>query len=139
MENKLLEIYSDGAARGNPGEASWAYVFSVDGTIMEKYSGYIGISTNNIAEYLAVINSLIAASRSGYQLVRLFSDSELVIRQINGEYRVRKEHLIPLREKVERIRKNFKDITFHSVPRSNPTISLADRMCNEILDTISGS
>jgi ribonuclease HI len=81
MENKLLEIYSDGAARGNPGEASWAYVFSVDGTIMEKYSGYIGISTNNIAEYLAVINSLIAASRSGYQLVRLFSDSELVIKR----------------------------------------------------------
>ncbi len=94
------------------------------------------MATNNTAEYLAVINALAAALKAGYRSVHLFSDSELVVRQIRGEYRVKKEHLRPLWEQVAILRKKYDYCRVESVPRDHRMIGMADRMCNDLLDLL---
>jgi ribonuclease HI len=134
MKNSVLEIYTDGASRGNPGDAAWAFVFVVDGEVVEQRSAGIGTATNNVAEYHAVINALLGALGSGWRRAVLSSDSELVVRQITGRYRVRKAHLAPLLKEVLTLRDRFEEISFRSVTRSNPFISRADHLCNRVLD-----
>jgi ribonuclease HI len=101
-----------------------------------RASGYIGVATNNTAEYLAVINALAAALKAGYRSVHLFSDSELVVRQIRGEYRVRKEHLRPLWSQVAALCEKCECCNVESVPREHRMIGMADRMCNDLLDLL---
>ena len=91
-----LDIYADGASRGNWGPAAWAFVYVNDNKIFYKNSDYIGIKTNNTAEYLAIINGLKEAEKFHRGKIRIFSDSQLVIRQINKEYRITKSHLSDL-------------------------------------------
>ncbi|KLK89012.1 ribonuclease H [Methanoculleus sediminis] len=129
-----VTLYTDGASRGNPGDAAWAYVIVRDDSVVAGRSGYIGTATNNVAEYHAVINGLDAAREftSGRLTVR--SDSELVVRQLTGRYRITKEHLADLAEEVRRRMRHFAEIGFESVPREHPCIRVADRLCNETLD-----
>jgi ribonuclease HI len=134
MNDSVLEIYTDGASRGNPGDAAWAFVFVVEGEVVGQRSAFIGTNTNNVAEYHAVINALQEALRAGWRRAALYSDSELVVRQITGRYRVRKAHLAPLLKEVLTLRDRFEEISFQSVPRSNPHISRADHLCNRMLD-----
>ena len=127
MQERTIEIYTDGAARGNPGNAAWAFVFVEEGRVIAEDAGFLGTATNNIA-------ALSAARARGYRAAALCSDSELVVRQVRGEYRVRTAHLRPLHEKVIALAGEFSSLTFRSVPRSHPCIALADRLCNDTLD-----
>ncbi len=134
-----LTIYTDGASRGNPGAAAWAFVVVRDGSIVESRSGYLGRATNNVAEYHAVINALTEARKHTGGKVIVHSDSELVIRQLTGRYQIRKEHLAALHREVLQRAKAFEAVSFVSVPRENPCIRVADRLCNETLDTYGGA
>jgi ribonuclease HI len=133
-ETDSVTLYTDGASRGNPGNAAWAYVIVRGGSVVAGRSAYIGTATNNVAEYHAVINGLDAARgfTSGRLTVR--SDSELVVRQLTGRYRITKEHLAGLAEEVRRRMRHFTEVRFESVPREHPCIQVADRLCNETLD-----
>ncbi|MDK2915650.1 MAG: ribonuclease [Euryarchaeota archaeon] len=133
-ETDSVTLYTDGASRGNPGNAAWAYVIVRGGSVVAGRSAYIGTATNNVAEYHAVINGLDAAREftSGRLTVR--SDSELVVRQLTGRYRITKEHLAGLAEEVRRRMRHFTEVRFESVPREHPCIQVADRLCNETLD-----
>lgn len=135
----VVVLYTDGASRGNPGYAAWAYVIVQGGTIVARDSGYIGMATNNVAEYLAIINGLAAARKFTRGRLEVRSDSELVVRQLTGRYRIRKEHLADLAAEVEQQVQNFAEVRFTSVPREHPCIQVADRLCNEMLDSKAGS
>lgn len=130
-----LEIYTDGASRGNPGKAAWAYLFCSGTTVIKEDAGYLKRATNNEAEYHAVINALKAALDEGYTEAVLYSDSELVIRQLEGVYQVRAEHLKPLFEMTRNLITAMKSFRCHAVPRDHPCISRADRLCNRVLDS----
>ncbi|HDS63039.1 MAG TPA: ribonuclease HI family protein [Methanofollis liminatans] len=137
-ETQDLEIYTDGASRGNPGHAAYAFLFVKGGRAVLERSGYLGIATNNTAEYRAIIAALTEASRKIDGPVRVYSDSELVVRQITGAYRVNKEHLRELKDEVLRIAGQFPSVTFTSVRRTDPWIGRADELCNQELDARRG-
>ncbi len=129
-----VTLYTDGASRGNPGNAAWAYVIVRDGTVAASRSGFIGTATNNVAEYHAIINGLAAAQAFTSGRLEVRSDSELVVRQLTGRYRITKEHLADLAGEVRQRVRNFTEVRFESVPREHPCIQIADRLCNETLD-----
>ncbi len=134
MTAGTVTLYTDGASRGNPGDAAWAYVIVREGAIIASNAGYIGTATNNVAEYNAVINGLRAARTFTTERLLVRSDSELVVRQLTGRYRIRKEHLAALAGEVQRLAQNFAEVRFESVPREHPYIQVADRLCNEMLN-----
>lgn len=129
-----LAIYTDGASRGNPGPAAFAYLFVRDDEIVHEASGHAGVTTNNTAEYLAVIHALKEARNWTDGPVALYSDSQLVVRQLRGEYRVNKAHLRTLKEEVLTLVRAFSTVTFSSVRRSDRYVSRADALCNLELD-----
>ena len=129
-----LAIYTDGASRGNPGPAAYAYLFVRDGEVVHESSGLAGVTTNNTAEYLAVIHALKEARNWTDGPVALYSDSQLVVRQLRGEYRVNKAHLRTLKEEVLTLVRAFSTVTFSSVRRSDRYVSRADALCNLELD-----
>lgn len=135
---RTVEIYTDGASRGNPGAAAWAFLFVKKGQVLCEKTGFIGRTTNNRAEYRAVIEALKAAKTEGWDEVQLYSDSELVIRQLSGRYRVRTPQLLPLWKEATALASQFSRIEYRSVPRLHPCISRADRLCNATLDRHAG-
>ncbi|KAF1078104.1 tRNA (N6-threonylcarbamoyladenosine(37)-N6)-methyltransferase TrmO [Methanogenium sp. MK-MG] len=139
MKDKSAVIYTDGASRGNPGRSAWAYIILNNGIIETRNSGYCAYATNNQAEYYAVIHALSDAEEQGFRNILLYSDSQLIIRQLRGEYKVRDRCLRDLYMKTIAIVKKFDSVSFENVPRSNKNISIADRMCNETLDRMQKS
>ena len=134
-EEKTLFLYTDGASRGNPGPSAWAYlILDEKGATLEERAGGIGIRTNNEAEYHGLIEGLRAALRHGGTKISVCSDSELVIRQMNGRYRVSAPRLLPLFHEAKSVAGRFRTIEYHSVPREHPVITRADRLCNAVLD-----
>ncbi len=132
---KHLEIFSDGGARGNPGPAAFAFIIQSDkGEVLTSTSGYAGNCTNNQAEYLAVLAALEAAAKLKTETVTCHLDSELVVKQLTGEYRVRNKELKLLWQKVKAFTKQFKELRFINVPRTHRTIQAADKLVNLILD-----
>lgn len=133
-----LVIHTDGGARGNPGPAGIGAVFySDDGTGGQIKVGeikkYIGEATNNVAEYSALIAALEQAAALGYEKVECFLDSELVVRQLNGQYKVREEGLKLLAAKVLALTNSFgKGISFTHVPREKNRE--ADKLVNLAID-----
>jgi len=130
-----LSLYTDGAARGNPGPAAIGYaIYDSVGNLIEKDARFVGRRTNNEAEYEALIWGLEKVRERGCGKIRVFSDSELVVRQINGEYKVSEERL---RKYVSVIRTNeglFESVKLSHVPRENPRTMLVDEMVNAALD-----
>ena len=117
-----LIIYTDGASKGNPGPAAVGAVLAVadptgDPVPVEEISEYIGETTNNVAEYSAVIQALTRAAELGARDVELRTDSELLTKQLSGEYRVRNEGLKPLFAEVTRLQDRFDSCTFVHVKR----------------------
>ena len=128
-------VHCDGASRGNPGPAAVGIViFTPDMTILEEYKERIGTATNNVAEYTALIRALERARAYTRENVRVIMDSELVIRQMTGEYRVRNAQLKPLHEEAQRLEQAFMRITYSSTPRGMEAQAHADRLANEALD-----
>ncbi len=138
-ENDILTCYTDGASRGNPGPAAYAFMILSGDTVLAETSEYIGSATNNVAEYRGVIAALTAAAQHTRRTVHLYSDSELVIKQINGQYNVRKEHLAGLHRKVMDLARYFESVQFFTVPRENVFIQKVDSLCNLTLDRVSGN
>ena len=128
-----LQIYTDGAARGNPGHAAWAYLILDGMAVISKRSGYIGVATNNIAEYTAILEALAEAKRYA-KPIWVYSDSELAINQINGRYKINLPHLQKLCSKVKKMRPEFSRANFIHVGRDNRFIRMADRLSNRCLD-----
>jgi ribonuclease HI len=128
-------IYTDGAARGNPGPAGSGYaIFGPDGRMLEKDAKCIGTRTNNEAEYEALIWAIQRTMAITRGEVRFHSDSELMVKQVNGKYQVRKEHLKPLVETVRKEASGFSGFRLVHVPRENERIQLVDAMVNDELD-----
>ncbi|MDO8517217.1 MAG: ribonuclease HI family protein [Nanoarchaeota archaeon] len=126
----VLKIYTDGGSRGNPGKAACSFIVVENNEIIKKYSEFLGIKTNNEAEYNAIIKALEYIKDNE---VEVFSDSELVVKQLNGEYKITKEHLRELNEKINILTNNRK-VKFANVKRENKFIEQADLLVNKELD-----
>jgi ribonuclease HI len=135
---RTLQIFTDGASRGNPGPSCYAFIFVESGSIVRERAGFLGEATNNTAEYQAVIHALREAAGRGKARISVHSDSELVIRQLTGRYRIRKSHLAALHAEVVALIGRFQEVAFVSVPRDNPFIRHADTLCNRCLDESRG-
>lgn len=131
MLNKY-EIFTDGGSRGNPGISAFAFVVNFEGKEIFSSSGFLDISTNNKAEYTALLNALKYVKEEGYENVTIYSDSELMVKQIKGEYKVKDEDLrkfyLECRELILKI-KNFEII--HVRREKNKR---ADLLVNKVLD-----
>lgn len=134
--NDACTIHTDGGARGNPGPAAFAFTLERDGAPVVEDKGYIGETTNNIAEYTAVVRALEKARDLGVRRVRLLSDSELMVQQMNGAYKVKNPGLLPLYEKAQGLCEHFDAVEFSHIRREHN--SRADRLCNEALDAALG-
>lgn len=131
---ELLTIHTDGASRGNPGEAASAYVISRSDHPVIEVAERLGRMTNNQAEYTALVRSLEHALGLGANhRVQIYSDSELMVKQMRGEYRVKNEELLELYEEARRLVRQFQGtVGFQHVRRAQN--SRADALCNEVLD-----
>jgi ribonuclease HI len=135
MATDDLTVCFDGAARGNPGRAAIGVVVLKGGVPVREIGETIGETTNNIAEYRALLRGLEEARALGARTVRICSDSELVVRQLSGQYKVRSEHLAPLhRQAISRMRK-FDRVSVVHVPREQN--QGADALANRALDAAS--
>jgi ribonuclease HI len=128
-------IFSDGGARGNPGPAAIGFIVLSDkGQVLMANSRYVGLRTNNQAEYEALIAALESAVALHAEEVICHLDSELVVKQLTGEYSVKNSELKKLWRKVQELSRRFKKASFISVPRTNIQIQKADALVNEALD-----
>ena len=135
MSNKILFINTDGAARGNPGPAAIGAVIKDEGgRIVATISRRIGQATNNQAEYRAIIAGLEKAIKLGARQVRVFSDSELAVKQINGRYRVKNASLRELYEKVVKLTGALESFSITHVRRTKS--AAADSLANRALDRL---
>ena len=133
MKAKRVVIHSDGASRGNPGLAAiGATIKDEQGKLIARISQRIGRTTNNQAEYRAIIAALEEATKLGARQVELNSDSELVVRQIKGEYRVKKVTLKPLYQRVKQLESCLESFTINHIPRQQNIE--ADRLANKALN-----
>jgi ribonuclease HI len=125
-----MKVYTDGGSRGNPGKASCAFIVVSKQKIIKQKSKFLKIKTNNEAEYNAIIFALENIKQKQFEII---SDSELVIKQITGEYKINKSHLALLNQKVQGLISTRK-IKFSTVKRENKFISFADELVNKELD-----
>ena len=123
-------IYIDGGSRGNPGPAGAGIVIrdKADNSILYKGGIFLGKATNNVAEYSGLLAGLTAAGRLNAARVQLFSDSQLLVRQMTGEYRVKNAGLKPLHRRAVDLADGFDECTFHHIPREENTA--ADKLAN---------
>jgi len=134
VNEEIISIFTDGASRQNPGPAAAAFVILQDDLILYEESYYLGVQTNNQAEYQAIIKGLEKAKEYSSDTVIVHSDSELVIKQLNGDYKVNKAHLKSLRNDVYVIMRKFTNIKFVHVQRNHLWIKHVDKLCNQVLN-----
>ena len=126
-------LFTDGGARGNPGPAAFAYVLEgEDGSVLDARGEAIGIATNNVAEYRALVAGLAKAVELGVGELDVVSDSELLVKQMTGQYRVKNAALIPLSLEASRLARQLRRVRYKAVRREHN--ELADRLVNEALD-----
>ena len=126
-------LFTDGGARGNPGPAAFAYVLEDEhGDVLAAHGEAIGVATNNVAEYSALIAGLEKAHELGVGQLEVVSDSELMVKQMRGEYRVKNEALRELSLRAGRLARAIGSVTYTAVRREHN--KLADQLVNEALD-----
>jgi len=131
-------LFTDGGARGNPGPAAAAYVVEADdGTVLAAHGEAIGVATNNVAEYRALVAGLARAAELGVDELEVVSDSELLVKQMQGEYRVKNAALVELSLEAARLGRRLGRVTYRAVRREQN--ELADRLVNEALDAAAGA
>jgi ribonuclease HI len=127
------KLSTDGGARGNPGPAAFAYVLEAeDGTVLAAHGETIGVATNNVAEYRALVAGLEKAAELGLDEVEVVSDSELLVKQMRGEYRIKNEALRALSLQAAAAARRIGRVSYTAVRREHN--ELADRLVNEALD-----
>lgn len=131
-ESEVVTIYTDGASRGNPGPAAYAYVIKRPDARDIEAKGRLDATTNNVAEYTALIKALEHAQNLGARNLDVRTDSELMVKQVEGSYRVKNEGLRPLYERALDLIDQFDSFSLRHVPRAQN--ARADRLCNEALD-----
>ena len=128
-------LSTDGGARGNPGPAAYGYVLEAeDGTVLDARGETIGVATNNVAEYRALIAGLEKAVELGIDELEVVSDSELLVKQMQGEYRVKNEALRELNDEANSLERKLGRVRYKAVRREHN--ELADKLVNEALDAI---
>ena len=128
-------LSTDGGARGNPGPAAFGYVLETDdGTVLEARGQRIGVATNNVAEYRALVAGLEAALDRGVTRLEVVSDSELLVKQMRGEYKVKNTALRALHDAAAELERELGDVTYTAVRREHN--ELADQLVNEALDAV---
>jgi ribonuclease HI len=126
-------LWTDGGARGNPGPAAYGYVLEAeDGTVLASHGEAIGTATNNVAEYRALIAGLDRAAELGVDELEVVSDSELLVKQMRREYKVKNETLRGLFEQASALADRLGSVRYRAVRREHN--ELADRLVNEALD-----
>jgi probable phosphoglycerate mutase len=126
-------LFTDGGARGNPGPAAAAYVLEADdGHVLAAHGEAIGVATNNVAEYRALVAGLAKAVEVGVDELEVVSDSELLVKQMNGEYRVKSPALVELSLEAAQLARQLGRVRYRAVRRIEN--ELADRLVNEALD-----
>lgn len=128
-----VTIYVDGGSRGNPGPAGAGAVISSGSKEICSISQFIGIATNNIAEYTGLVLALEKALELGLTHVQVYMDSELVVKQMNGQYRVKNAGLLPLFQKSRQFASQFASFKIDHVRRESNKV--ADRLANQAMDT----
>jgi len=128
-----VRLFTDGGARGNPGPAAFSYVLEADdGTVLASDAEAIGIATNNVAEYRGLVAGLARAVELAVREVEVVSDSELMVKQMRGEYRVKNRPLQELFAEASRLARRLPRVSYTHVRRADN--ALADRLVNEALD-----
>jgi ribonuclease HI len=126
-------LFTDGGARGNPGPAAYGFVLEAeDGTVLSAEGVAIGTATNNVAEYSGLVEGLRRALELGVDEVELVSDSELMVKQMRGEYRVKNEALQELFSQANALARRLGSVEYRHVKRAHN--ELADKLVNEALD-----
>ncbi len=129
-------LSTDGGSRGNPGPAAYGYVLEADdGTVLAAHGETIGTATNNVAEYRALVAGLEKALELGVDDLEVVSDSELLVKQMRGEYKVKKDTLRELSLEAARLARQLGSVSYTAVRREHN--ELADRLVNEALDALS--
>ena len=127
------KLFTDGGSRGNPGPAAYAYVLEAeDGTVLDARGETIGVATNNVAEYSALVAGLERAVEAGVDELEVVSDSELLVKQMRGEYRVKNRALQDLFLDASRLARKIQRVRYTAVRREHN--ELADSLVNEALD-----
>ena len=130
-----LKIYTDGGARGNPGPAAIGVVLCDEkGDIVFTYADAIGTATNNTAEYCALIAGLELAKRFKATEIECYTDSELMMNQMAGHYKIKAGHIRVLHERATKAAERFKSVSYHHQRREMPLLREADRLVNSALD-----
>ena len=130
-----VDLFTDGGCRGNPGPGALGVIIKdPKGKLLHEHSQVLKKCTNNQAEYAALIVDLRLCTKFTKNKVCCFSDSQLIINQMNGSWRVRNDKLIKFYEKAKDREKPFKEIVYKHVNRTNPDISKADRILNDAFD-----
>ncbi len=133
MTETPFRLYTDGACRGTPGSGGIGVVFKDEkGNVLGTLKKYIGSCTNNEAEYQALIAGLKEAVRHGYSRLHIFMDSELVVKQINGDYRVKSKHLFKYILEVRSLLSSF--YTYKVIHINRNENKMADQLANEAID-----
>jgi ribonuclease HI len=126
-------LFTDGGARGNPGPAAYAYVLETeDGTVLAAHGEAIGVATNNVAEYRALVEGLGKAVEVGIDELEVVSDSELLVHQMRGEWKIKKDTLRVLWDEAQDLADGIGKVRYTAVRREHN--ELADRLVNEALD-----
>jgi ribonuclease HI len=134
MSDDTAVIHIDGASRGNPGDAAYAVVIQAPGRDVVEEFGALGKETNNIAEYTALVRALERAKLLGLKRLHIHSDSELLVKQMNGEYRVKNDDLRWLFNEAHGLMKKFTSVRLTHVRREEN--KRADELCNQALDAL---
>jgi ribonuclease HI len=132
MSREFANIHIDGAARGNPGPAAYAFVIAPPDQEVTEESDTLGHTTNNVAEYTALVRVLERARDLNLKKLMIHSDSELMVKQMNGVYRVKNEDLKSLYEQAQDLLDHFEQVKIHHVRREQN--KRADELCNLALD-----
>lgn len=131
MKYQVIKIYTDGGARGNPGPAGAGWVLIFDETTIIKGKKFLGLKTNNQAEYAALQYALEALADLSYESLEIYMDSELIVKQLLGEYRVKNAGLLPYYQKVLSLL-DFKNWNIQHIPREQN--KKADLLANQAMD-----
>ncbi|MFW6120787.1 MAG: ribonuclease HI family protein [Petrotogales bacterium] len=135
MKQKKIYLYTDGGSRGNPGSAAIGIVVCDENkNIIHKHKECIGEATNNTAEYIALLKGLEMAAGISRNEICCFSDSELLVKQLNGSYRIKANHLRDIYYDIKIREGPFKDVKYNHVKRNNKFIQKCDELVNKALD-----
>lgn len=136
MQVNEIKIFTDGGSRGNPGpSASGVVITTKDDKVLENFGSYLGVATNNIAEFTALKLALEAAAKYQPKVVRCYMDSELLCRQLNGQYKVKNQGLLPIYTEIKKLAQAYQTTFEHVYRAAN---KLADAQVNLAIDSALG-